>query len=187
MSFEDLKGGVLGGTLLQGTLKVGDEIEISPGRKVELAGGKFSWETITTTIESLHTGGGPTNKIKSGGLVAIGTKLDPAITKSDGLTGRVVGKPGTLPQVHFKFKMSTHLLERVVGTSDDMIVENIKTNEPLMLSIGTATTVGLVTSARGDSSEVALKIPVCAEEGQRVAISRKISNKWRLIGYGIVE
>ncbi|MCX6651262.1 MAG: translation initiation factor IF-2 subunit gamma [Methanomassiliicoccales archaeon] len=186
-SVDDLKGGVLGGTLMQGTLKVGDEIEISPGRKVELPGGKFSWETITTTIESLHTGGGPINKIKSGGLVAIGTKLDPAMTKSDGLTGRVVGKPGTLPEVHFKFKMSTHLLERVVGTSDDMVVENIKTNEPLMLSIGTATTVGLVTSARGDSSEVALKIPVCAEEGQRVAISRKIANKWRLIGFGIVE
>jgi translation initiation factor 2 subunit 3 len=187
MSLDQLKGGVLGGTLMQGKLQVGDEIEISPGRKVEMPGGKFSWETITTTIESLHTGGGSTNKIKPGGLVAIGTRLDPAMTKSDGLTGRVVGKPGTLPEVHFKFKMKTHLLERVVGTSDDLVVENIKTNEPLMLSIGTATTVGLVTSARGDQSEVALKIPVCAEEGQRVAISRKIANKWRLIGYGIVE
>jgi len=187
MSIEDLKGGVLGGTLMQGILKVGDEIEISPGRKVEQPGGKSTWETITTTVESLHTGGGPVNKIKPGGLVAIGTKLDPSMTKSDGLTGRVVGKPGTLPEVHFKFKMKTHLLERVVGTSDDMVVENIKTNEPLMLSIGTATTVGLVTSARGDQSEVALKIPVCAEIGQRVAVSRKIANKWRLIGYGIVE
>ena len=48
--------------------------------------------------------------------------------------------------------MTTHLLERVVGTSEDLVVENIKTNEPLMLSIGTATTVGLVTSARGESS-----------------------------------
>ena len=54
-------------------------------------------------------------------------------------------------------------------------------------AVGTATTVGLVTSARGNQSEVTLKIPVCAEEGQRVAISRKIANKWRLIGYGIVE
>ncbi|MBN1110226.1 MAG: translation initiation factor IF-2 subunit gamma [Methanomassiliicoccales archaeon] len=187
MSVDQLKGGVLGGTLMQGTLNVGDEIEISPGRKVEMPGGKFSWEVITTTIESLHTGGGPANSIRPGGLVAIGTKLDPSMTKSDGLTGRVVGKPGTLPKVHFKFTMGTHLLDRVVGTSEDMVVENIKTNEPLMLSIGTATTVGLVTSARGDQSEVTLKIPVCAETGQRVAISRKIANKWRLIGYGVVE
>jgi len=187
MSIDDLRGGVLGGTLMQGKIAVGDEIEISPGRKVELPGGKFSWEIITTIIESLHTGGAPVNKIRPGGLIAIGTKLDPSMTKSDGLTGRVVGRPGTLPPVHFKFNMSTHLLERVVGTADDMIVENIKTNEPLMLSIGTATTVGLVTSARGDQSEVALKIPVCADLGQRVAISRKIANKWRLIGYGIIE
>jgi len=86
-----------------------------------------------------------------------------------------------------KFRMSTHLLEKVVGTAEDLAVENIKTNEPLMLSVGTATTVGIVTSAREETSEVSLKIPVCAEENQRVAISRKISGKWRLIGYGVIE
>jgi len=183
---ETLKGGVLGGTLMQGILDIGDEIEVSPGRKVE-SGGKASWEPITTTIESLHAGGLELERAKPGGLIAIGTKLDPSLTKSDGLTGRVVGKPGTLPTMLHKFKMSTHLLDRVVGTAEDLAVENIKTNEPLMLSVGTATTVGVVTSAREETSEVALKIPVCAEGEQRVAISRKISGKWRLIGYGIIK
>jgi translation initiation factor 2 subunit 3 len=183
---ETLKGGVLGGTLMQGILDIGDEIEVSPGRKVE-SGGKVSWEQITTTVESLHAGGLELERAKPGGLIAIGTKLDPSLTKSDGLTGRVVGKPGTLPTMLHKFKMSTHLLDRVVGTAEDLAVENIKTNEPLMLSVGTATTVGVVTSAREETSEVALKIPVCAEEDQRVAISRKISGKWRLIGYGIIK
>jgi translation initiation factor 2 subunit 3 len=83
--------------------------------------------------------------------------------------------------------MSTHLLDRVVGTADDLAVEAIKTNEPLMLSVGTATTVGVVSSARSGDAEVVLKIPVCAEKSQRVAISRKISGKWRLIGYGIIK
>lgn len=183
---DSLKGGVLGGSLTQGVLKVGDEIEVLPGRKVEI-GGKISWERITTTVHSLHTGNTTLEEASPGGLIAIGTKLDPALTKSDGLTGRVVGKPGTLPPVLHKFMMTTHLLERVVGAAEDLVVDNIKTNEPLMLSIGTATTVGVVTSARGDQSEVALKIPVCAHVGQRVAISRRISGKWRLIGYGIIQ
>lgn len=183
---ESIKGGVLGGSLTQGSLEVGDEIEILPGRKVEV-GGKTSWERITTSIVSLHTGDVDLDKALPGGLIAIGTKLDPALTKSDGVTGRVLGKPGTLPPVLHKFKMTTHLLERVVGSAEDLVVEHIKTNEPLMLSIGTATTVGVVTSARGDESEVVLKIPVCAEKDQRVAISRRISGKWRLIGYGIIE
>jgi translation initiation factor 2 subunit 3 len=29
--------------------------------------------------------------------------------------------------------------------------------------------------------------PVCAEEGSRAAISRKIAGRWRLIGYGIIK
>jgi translation initiation factor 2 subunit 3 len=135
----------------------------------------------------LHAGEASLDTAKPGGLIAIGTKLDPAMTKSDGLTGRVVGRPGTLPPVLHKFIMKTKLLERVVGAAVDLAVDNIKTNEPLMLSVGTATTVGVVTSARGEESEVALKIPVCAEKNQRVAISRKISGKWRLIGYGIIQ
>ena len=183
---ETLKGGVLGGSLMQGKLEVGEEIEIAPGRKTEV-GREIIWEKITTTIESLHAGEASLETVKPGGLIAIGTKLDPATTKSDGLTGRVVGKPGTLPPVLHKFIMKTMLLERVVGAAVDLAVDHIKTNEPLMLSVGTATTVGVVTSARGEESEVALKIPVCADKNQRVAISRKISGKWRLIGYGIIQ
>jgi len=183
---ETLKGGVLGGSLMQGKLEVGEEIEIAPGRKTEV-GREVIWEKITTTIESLHAGEASLETVRPGGLIAIGTKLDPSTTKSDGLTGRVVGKPGTLPPVLHKFIMKTKLLERVVGAAVDLAVDNIKTNEPLMLSVGTATTVGVVTSARGEESEVALKIPVCADKNQRVAISRKISGKWRLIGYGIIQ
>mgnify|MGYP002623424846 FL=1 len=183
---QDLKGGVLGGTLIQGTLKVGDEIEISPGRKTEVAG-KPVYERITATVTSLEAGGRSVKSVVPGGLIAIGTGLDASITKSDGLTGRVIGVPGMLPEVVHDFKMKTTLLDRVVGSSSELSVEDIKSNEPLMLSVGTATTVGVVKSARSGSAEVVLKIPVCILPGQRVAISRRISNKWRLIGYGIVD
>jgi translation initiation factor 2 subunit 3 len=183
---QDLKGGVLGGTLIQGTLRVGDEIEISPGRKTEVAG-KAVYERITATVTSLEAGGRSVKSVVPGGLIAIGTGLDASITKSDGLTGRVIGQPGELPDVVHDFKMKTTLLDRVVGSSAELSVEDIKSNEPLMLSVGTATTVGIVKSARNGAAEVVLKIPVCILPGQRVAISRRISNKWRLIGYGIVD
>ena len=183
---EELRGGVLGGSLMQGTLKVGDDIEIAPGRKTEVAG-KVVYENILAKVTSLEAGGKSVKKVVPGGLIAIGTGLDAAMTKSDGLTGRVIGRPGELPKVVHDFEMKTVLLDRVVGSSAELTVDEIKSNEPLMLSVGTATTVGVVKSARSGSAEVALKIPVCILPGQRVAISRRISNKWRLIGYGIVE
>ncbi len=182
----DLRGGVIGGTLVQGKLRIGDEIEIVPGRRVEVAG-KASYEMISARVTSLEVGGRMVDEVGPGGLIAIGTGLDPSITKSDGLTGRVVGTPGNIPRVAHELVMSTVLLDRVVGSSADLVVDEIKSNEPLMLSVGTATTVGVVKSARGGEAEVVLKIPVCILKGQRVAISRRISNKWRLIGYGIIE
>lgn len=183
---ERLTGGVVGGSLIHGELRVGDEIEIRPGRQVE-AEGKTHLEEIATEVVSLRAGGLPRERVRPGGLVALGTKLDPAMTKSDAMLGRVAGRPGELPPVLHKVTLETHLLDRVVGTEEELQVEEIRTNEPLMLSVGTATTVGLVTSARGDLAEMSLKIPVAAEPGQRSAISRRIGGRWRLIGYGIVQ
>ncbi|MBR7123639.1 MAG: translation initiation factor IF-2 subunit gamma [Candidatus Methanomethylophilaceae archaeon] len=183
---KDLKGGVLGGSLIQGTLRVGDEIEIVPGIRTEV-GGKTVWQRLTTKVTSLFAGSKSVKSIGPGGLISIGTSLDPSITKSDGLTGRMVGIPGQVPEVAHDFTMKTVLLDRVVGSSSDLEVDEIKSNEMLMLSIGTATTVGVVKNGKAGKIQVALKIPVCIVKGQRVAISRRISNKWRLIGYGIIE
>ncbi len=183
---EEIVGGVVGGSLIQGVLKVGDEIEIKPGVKVTQEG-KTRWEPLISEIVSLHVGNKKVKRAYPGGLIGIGTKLDPSLTKADGLSGQVLGKPGTLPETLESFTMEVHLLERVVGTKEEIEVEKIKTSEPLMLSIGTATTVGFVTSARDDIAEVKLKLPVCAEPGHRVAISRRVGGRWRLIGYGVIK
>jgi len=183
---EKIVGGVLGGSLMQGRMKVGEEIEISPGRQMTL-GNKTEWKNLTTTIRSLHTGGSTRKEVRPGGLIAIGTNLDPVLTKADGLVGRVVAPPGSLPEILMKMSVEVNLLERVVGVPEELKVEGIKTSEPLMVSVGTATTVGVVTSARENRADMALKIPVVAEPGQRVAVSRRIGGKWRLIGYGVLK
>ncbi|MBU4032101.1 MAG: translation initiation factor IF-2 subunit gamma [Candidatus Thermoplasmatota archaeon] len=183
---EELIGGILGGTLTQGELKMGDEIEIRPGIKTEVKG-KVIYEPIHSTIVSLHSGSKKVDAVGPGGLIAIGTNLDPAMTKSDSLIGKVVGKSETLPNVLHEITMEVKLLDRVVGAASEVEVETLNSNEPLMLSVGTATTVGTVTSARDNIANVRLKIPICAEAEQGVAISRRISGRWRLIGYGIMK
>jgi len=53
---EKLIGGVIGGSIVQGKLKVGDEIEIRPGVPYE-EHGRIKYEPITTEIVSLQAGG----------------------------------------------------------------------------------------------------------------------------------
>ena len=184
---EDLVGGVVGGSLVRGTLSVGDELEIRPGRQVE-EGGQSEWRSLETTVRSLQAGGSPVEEASPGGLLGVGTGLDPSLTKGDALAGQVAGEPGTLPPTRESFEMDVELLDRVVGDGDgDGNVEKISTGEPLMLTVGTATTVGAVTSARGGECEVNLKRPVCAEDGAKIAINRRVGARWRLIGVGTLK
>jgi translation initiation factor 2 subunit 3 len=183
---DGLKGGVIGGSLSQGKLHAGDKIEICPGRLVDYEGRK-QWVPIQTKVVTLLAGSHTQEEITPGGLVGVGTQLDPVMTKSDALVGQVAGEPGQLPPVRSTFTMNMQLLERVVGVTDESMVEPIHSSEPLMLNVGTATTVGVVTSAReGGVVQVQLKRPVCAEGGDRVAVSRRIGARWRLIGVGTI-
>ena len=178
-----LHGAVLGGSLLQGHLKVGDEIEIRPGG-AGLPEGRA--ESLRTKITALISGGNPLEELRPGGLAAVGTSLDPSLAKGDGLTGRLVGTPGTLPPTTMKVRLKATLLDRVLGTKGDLKVEKIRTSEMIQVTVGTTISQGKVTSARADEIELQLGRAVTVFPGSRVAISRRL-NAWRLIGYGIVE
>ncbi|MFW5957204.1 MAG: translation initiation factor IF-2 subunit gamma, partial [Natronomonas sp.] len=182
-TWEDLTGGVLGGSLTAGRLKVDDEIEIKPGQEVE-AGGQTEYQSIETSVRSLQAGGEFVDEASPGGLLGVGTGLDPSLTKGDALAGQIAGPPGSLPPTHDEFTMGVELFDRIVGETE---VEPISTGEPLMLTVGTATTVGSVTSARDDECEVTLQRPVCAQTGSKIAINRRVGSRWRLIGVGTLQ
>ncbi|MEM4216716.1 MAG: translation initiation factor IF-2 subunit gamma [Candidatus Methanomethylicaceae archaeon] len=183
---KELRGGVLGGSLIQGRLKVGDELEIRPGLKVE-QGGRTFYEPIFTYISSLMSGNTMMDEVGPGGLIGVGTYLDPSITKADNLVGSVAGKPGTLPPTRQELQLKVSLLDRVVGTKEMQKVEHLKARENLMLVVGSAVTVGVVNAAYKDDAQLLLKRPVCIETGMRVALSRMLAGRWRLIGYGYVQ
>ena len=179
-----LSGGVLGGSLTKGELKVGDEIELRPGM-IEERSGKFA--PIVTKVSSLQTGAGPTEKVGPGGLVAVGTHLDPTFVKGDQMVGSVIGKPGTLPETLEHVTLDVSLLETAVGAADLVKVDKVRLGESLRLNLGTATTLASATSVRGDVVEVDLKKPVAIERGMRAAMSRRIAERWRLIGSGVLK
>ncbi|MCD2198812.1 MULTISPECIES: translation initiation factor IF-2 subunit gamma [unclassified Halobacterium] len=182
-TWDGLLGGVLGGSLVQGELDVDEDIELRPGREVE-EGGKTEWRSVSTTVRSLQAGGEDVDAASPGGLLGVGTGLDPSLTKGDALAGQVAGPPETLPPTWDSFTMDVDLLERLVGAEEGETIDEINTGEPLMLTVGTATTVGSVTSARDGECDVQLKRPVCAPEGSKIAINRRVGARWRLIGVG---
>ncbi len=179
---DKLVGGIVGGSIIEGKLKKGQEIELRPGIRI---GDK--WEPVKTKIISMEKAGKKLEEAEAGGLLGMLTKLDPSLTKADGLVGNIVGLPEKLPETRNRISLEIHLLERVVGTKEEMKMDNIKLNELLMINVGTGRSVGIVTKLKGKDVEMTLKLPVCADKGERVVLSRQILGRWRLIGFGILK
>lgn len=183
---DDLSGGVLGGSIYQGSFKVGDEVEIKPGLPTREKN-KLKMKELVTEITSLHIGGTTVEEAVPGGLVGVGTLLDPSLSKSDGLVGSLLGKPGTLPPVRDELSLRVKLFNSVVGSKDQEKVASVAKGEKLLLNVGTAKTMADVTAVKKDYLEAKLTIPICGEETDRVALSRRIDGRWRLIGAGVLS
>lgn len=174
-----LRGGVIGGSVLKGKIKVGEEIEIRPGLRV-----KNEFIPIRTEIVSISQGDNLLEEAKVGGLIGLGTKLDSALTRGDSLIGNLVGKTNTLPEIVSQIELKVTLLERVIGSEMQIRVQQLKHNEKLLLVVGTEKTAGTVTKILKNTYILNLSPPICPPENSIFAISRIINRRFRLIGYG---
>ena len=178
---DKLVGGVLGGALVKGKLKVGDTVEIRPG--VE---GLDGWKPLETKIVTLATESQKLKEASPGGNLAIGATIDPSMTKQDSMLGAVIGTPGKLPPMWDSVSLRVELFDHVVGFEDtETRVEPLREGEPLIINVNTALSIGAVTKS-GKNVQIKLKKPICADREDRFVISRRIDNKWRLIGYGTI-
>ena len=183
-----MRGGVIGGSIIEGEFKIGDEIEIGPGRKIQ-KGSKTHWEPISATVSSMQGGGNNLESMHAGGLCGMATELDPSITNSDNLSGQVVALKGNLPEIRSNVKISVNLMEHMVGgdSNNPDKIQPLRNNEMLMINVATATSVGVTRNAEKTRTNLELRLPICVDSGQRISLSRRIGSRWRLIGHGIIE
>ena len=180
-----LKGGVLGGILKRGKLKVGDEIEIKPGLSSKKSN-QVTYQPLSSRILSLHKGKKEVEEVFPGASISIETSLDPFLTKTDSLTGCLVSGKNVLPDMTYKIKIKSSIFQKLSGTEKHEGIEPVRTKQLLMLSVNTTITVGTVEKMKGDELELNLNIPIVALKGDNVGIARNISGHWRLIGWGEV-
>ncbi len=179
----ELHGGVLGGILKQGKLKEGDLIEIKPGISMKKAN-QLVYRTIKTKVISIYRGKYRIKEATPGGSLAFETELDPILTKADSLSGCISSLEGSLPEISDRIKIKFSLFKEVLGIEKELKVEQLKTNELLLLNINTSITVGQVIKIKGNEAELYLRIPIVPLKGENIGIARNIEGHWRLIGYG---
>ena len=182
---ENLSGGVLGGALKRGKLKVGDKIEIKPGLFIKEKG-VVSYETVKTKILSIRRGNFEVKEATPGGSLSIETSLDMALTKTDNLSGCVAGLEGELPEIVSRIKLKASHFSEVEGTETHEKIDDFRINDLLMMSVNTSITVGKIVAVHNGELDLELNIPVVSFKGDSVGIAKNFGGHWRLIGVGEV-
>ena len=188
---DELKGGVAGGSILCGVLRLGDEIEIRPGIVSKDAEGKIHCRPIFSRILSLMAENNSLTHAVPGGLIGVGTKIDPTLCRADRLVGHVLGMVGKLPAVYTELEVNYFLLRQLLGVKTEdkkqVKVDKLTKGEVLMVNIGSTSTGGRVMSVKADMAKIMLTSPACTELGEKIALSRRIEKHWRLIGWGSIK
>lgn len=185
---EDLKGGVAGGSILTGVLKLGDEIEIRPGIIERNATGQTICRPILSRVVSLFAEHNDLKFAVPGGLIGVGTRVDPTLCRADRLVGHVLGLKGFLPEIYVELEVNYFLLRRLLGVKMDKNdkgakVAKLAKNEVLMVNIGSTATGAKVMGVKADAAKLTLTTPACTAVGEKIALSRRIEKHWRLIGW----
>ena len=175
---DELKGGVFGGSIIQGKIKIGDVLSLRPGiiRKQK---DKEVFLPMELEVKSLSTEKEQLEYALAGGLIGIGTELDPALTKQDALVGQLFGDEKELGELILEPTIEYKLIHR-----EGFQNTGFKIDEAVVLSVGSATTIGIVKKIKDKTITLKLKRGVYASKEDKIAISRKLDKSWRFVGVG---
>lgn len=188
---DELQGGVAGGSILKGILRLKQDIEIRPGI-IKKGDNGIICEPIKSQITSLYAEKNNLEYAVPGGLIGVGTNIDPTLTRADRLVGQVLGEVDKLPDVYIQLEISFFLLRKLLGVRTDAqdnkktAIKPLEKGEILMVNIGSTSTGGKVLATKKDLARIHLTSPVCTHENAKLALSRRVDRHWRLIGWGNV-
>ncbi len=191
-SWDEVSGGVFGGSLHSGSIKQDDLLEIRPGLVMKTKEGKFECVPFKTKVLSIESQKIKLDSIIPGGLVSIATDIDPYYfkndgeskkknSKKDGLVGHVVGVPGHMPSVFGELNLNINLVTSF-GFVWEPVVKDI-----IVVQIGTRVCDAMVREINGTMFNIQLSKPCCIGDNEHVIVCRLIDKILRIVGEGTVK
>jgi len=181
IKYDDIKGGVIGGSLIGGSLKIGDEIEILPGIISKGSDGELYNKPHYTKIISLKSETTSLESITSGGLIGIGTDIDPYYCKNDNMIGMIAGLKGTLPPVYYEFTMSYN---NIKFDSEDIVYYKRK---KMTIIVGTNNIDGHIENFKDNYIKLKLNKPACISDDSIIILCDRTSGTFQIGSYGYLD
>lgn len=200
----EIKGGVVGGSLMRGTLKLEDDVMIYPGfisKKIveiddEDTEGKKSAEVwlykpLKCKVLSINSDKNSLKYAISGGLIGVQLNIDPAMTRDDELAGQVLAKFGSTNMRVFQ-GLTIKFTKSMAHDKED---NEIKKGLNVFINVNSNNINCNVREISGEHLYLNLDKPVCVEIGDKITVGlprdgEGITSEGEknifILGYGLV-
>lgn len=159
-----IKGGCIGGSLINGIFKLNDVVEINPGILTKDKNGKYSCEPIITTLLSFESDKINITDMKKGGLIAIQSKIDPYYCKNDGLKGNIITEIGQSIPVYHDIKI---LFNKLDYFETNWIPKN---GDKIFLQISNMFSEAKITKNKNNILDIQLVKPICIQNDSKILV-----------------
>ena len=165
-----LKGGTLGGSLLEGKLYENDEVKIYPGylkqyddyeiikdERVRIK--KWSYCPLSAKVLSIYSEKQKLEYAVPGGLIGIQLDIDPSLLKDDRLAGNILIKKGESHNLKVTSKIEIELENIFIDykTKEEKII-NIQEKNRYKLNINAKESIGIVDSYDFENKRIKLTL-----------------------------
>jgi translation initiation factor 2 subunit 3 len=172
--WDNVNGGVIGGSLISGELNIGDEIEIKPGILIKNKDGTYTNTIIKTKVLSLETDNIKLEKATTGGLIAILTDIDPYYVKNDLLSGNIIGDLDIYNYIDLDYKK----LDEFDGLWEP------KEKDTVYLQLGNISCESKLTKINKNILSFQLLKPSCIDKNSDILVCRKDNDILKIVGIG---
>lgn len=195
VNVDNLYGGVVGGSLLCGILRINDSVELLPGylevkiknknENMDDNDAKKIWSSrwkympLKAKVISINSENTVLQYAIPGGLIGVQLDIDPALTATDGMIGQVLTFTGSKYNIYEDIAISYVLMDKNIL---------INKNDKLQLNINACNVESIVvkTYSKLDNGDMGLKLqlvrPIAVSIGDKVVIC---SNN-KILGLGNV-
>jgi translation initiation factor 2 subunit 3 len=196
---KDLKGGVVGGSIVEGILKLGDEVILKPGyvskieydkskpltKKEQKLAKRWQYTPLKTKIVSINSDNNSLKFAIPGGLIGAQLELDPALTADDGLIGNVLmpctdfDNYSVYEDIAIDFEAIEELSNNYIVKQDDKVQINVN-------ACNSSCTINKIVEEDGKTILI-LNLdtkPICVNIGDRVTLSSTKNGGMNIIGRG---
>jgi len=187
INIKDLKGGVVGGSLVRGIINVGQDVVVYPGhitKKSEndknVSGIIWTYRPLTSKVISINTDKSKLTSAIPGGLIGVQLTIDPALTGSDVLVGQVVFRQE-------KDLESIKIYEGIKIEYSKIKDESIKKDTIVQVNVNSNNINGKVIRSTKHHLYLELDKPVCVELNDIVTINKLLDGGGiNIYGHGII-